>query len=191
MAEMSGLSSSDVLALTDRNDMFGGSGGAFFWVFALLLLNNGGFGNNNGNFAAQLADSQNAQTAQLQLQAIQQELGQNKFDVAQIVNAQTDTLINQNNANLINAIQGFNNLGLQITNQTNVLSSQIQALSAQNEQCCCKILTQMLNDRLTDAQAEIVKQNTEIVNANQTQTLLNAMGRWVAWAGSGSQTPTT
>ena len=49
----------------------------------------------------------------------------------------------------------------------------------------------MLNDRLTDAQAEIVKQNTEIVNANQTQTLLNAMGRWVAWAGSGSQTPTT
>ena len=185
MADMSGLSSSDVLALTKDNDMFGGSG-AFFWVFALLLLNNGGFGGGNIS-AGELANSQANQTTQIQLQGISAELAQNKFDIAQAVNAQTDTLMAQNNTNLINAIQGFNNLGLQITNQTNVLSGQIQALSAQSEQCCCRILTQMLQDRLTDAQAEIVKQNTEIVNANQTQTLLNAMGRWVAWAGSGSQ----
>lgn len=43
----SGLSSSDVLALADRNDGVGSNG--FFWVFALLLLNNGGFGYGGNN----------------------------------------------------------------------------------------------------------------------------------------------
>jgi uncharacterized coiled-coil DUF342 family protein len=93
----------------------------------------------------------------------------------------------QNNTNLVNAIQGFNNLGLQITNQTNQLSSQMQQMSAQMNECCCSIKTQMLQNRLDDANAKIVEQRNEISNLQQTQTILNTLGRFVAWSGNGSQ----
>lgn len=194
----SGLSSSDVLALTNNdryNDgMFGGN--SFFWVFALLLLNNGGFGGWGGRGMgpgpgvvtdADLNASQNAQTNQLMLNSMQQQLSDNRFDVTQAIHQQTDTLINQNNTNLINAIQGFNNLGMQVTNQTNVISSQIQQLGAQMNQCCCDIKTQMLSDRLDDARAKNVELQNQISNLNQSQYILGQLGRFVAWAGSGSQ----
>ena len=185
-----GLSSSDV-ALLSRDDGFGGMN-AGFWIFALLLLNNGGFGGygNRGGFVTEgdLAASQNSQTQQLQLNNLAEQVLNNKFDVAQAINQQTSDLVNQNNTNLINAIQGFNNLGLQITNQTNVLSGQIASLSAQMNECCCSIKTQMLQDRLADANAKIVAQQAELSNAQQTQYILNQLGRFVAWTPSGTQT---
>lgn len=97
----------------------------------------------------------------------------------------------QNNTNLINAIQGFNQVNLGIQNQTNVLSQQLQALQAKLESCCCEIKTQMLTDRLADKQAENVALQNNISNYNQSQYLLGQMGRYVAWAGSGSQTAPT
>ena len=105
---MDGLSNSDVALLSDRNNgMFGGDGMAF-WIFALLFLNNGGFGSGgNGVTNADLNASQNAQTQQLQMQGLSDQLAQNKFDLAQVVSAQTAELVAQNNTNLINAIQGF------------------------------------------------------------------------------------
>jgi len=191
MAE--GLSSSDV-ALLSRDDGFGGMN-AGFWIFALLLLNNGGFGGygNRPGFVTEgeLAVSQNSQTQQLQLNNITEQIANNKFDMAQVVNQQTAEMVAQNNANMINAIQGFNNLGLQITNQTNVLSTQIQSLSAQMNECCCSIKTQMLQDRLADANAKIVAQQAELSNAQQTQYILNQLGRFVAWTPSGTQAATS
>lgn len=186
---MDGLTNSDVALLQDRGGMFNGDGMAF-WIFALLLLNNGGgFGGNaNAVTNADLNASQNAQTQQLQMQGLSDQISQNKFDIAMAINGQTSELIAQNNTNLINAIQGFNNLGLQVTNQTNVLSQQIMNLDAKMTQCCCEIKTQMLQDRLNDAEAKIVAQQAEISNAQQTQTILNTLGRFVAWAGNGSQT---
>lgn len=191
---MDGLSNSDVALLSDRNNGFFGGDGMAFWIFALLFLNNGGFGGNgNGGYVtnADLNASQNAQTQQIQMQGLGEQLAQNKFDLAQVINGQTAELVAQNNTNLINAIQGFNNLGLQITNQTNVLSQQLMGLDAKMTQCCCDIKTQMLQDRLSDAQAKIVSQEAALNNAQQTQTILNTMGRFVAWAGSGSQTAST
>lgn len=190
---MDGLSNSDVALLSDRNNGFFGGDGMAFWIFALLFLNNGGFGGYGNGGAVTNADlnaSQNAQTQQLQMAGLSDQLAQNKFDLAQVVNAQTAELVAQNNTNLINAIQGFNNLGLQFTNQTNVLSTQIMNLDAKMSQCCCEIKTQMLQDRLTDAQAKIVAQQAELSNARQTQDILNSLGRFVAWAGSGSQAST-
>lgn len=189
---MDGLSNSDVALLADRNDGMFSGGNAFFWVFALLLLNNGGFGGwggaNSGLVSqADLAASQNAQTQQIQMQGISAQLAQNQFDIAQVIHEQTDTMINQNNSNLINAIQGFNNLGLQITNQTNVLAASIAALDAKVGSCCCEIKTQMLQDRLADAQAKNVTLENALNNANQSQYILGQLGRFVAWAGSGSQ----
>lgn len=188
---MDGLSNSDVALLSDRNNgMFGGDGMAF-WIFALLFLNNGGFGaGGNGVTNADLNASQNAQTQQLQMQGLSDQLAQNKFDLAQVVSAQTAELVAQNNANLINAIQGFNNLGMQLTNQTNVLGQQLMAMDAKMSQCCCEIKTQMLEDRLADAQAKNVALQNDLSNARQTETILNNLGRFVAWAGSGSQTAT-
>lgn len=188
---MDGLSNSDVALLSDRNNgMFGGDGMAF-WIFALLFLNNGGFGaGGNGVTNADLNASQNAQTQQLQMQALSDQLAQNKFDLAQVVSAQTAELVAQNNTNLINAIQGFNNLGMQLTNQTNALGQQLMAMDAKMSQCCCEIKTQMLEDRLADAQAKNVALQNDLSNARQTETILNNLGRFVAWAGSGSQTAT-
>lgn len=191
--ENNGMSGSDALstmAAIDSNrgynngGFFGGMDGAF-WIFALLFLNNNGWGNGfgmNPGFVTQadLAASQNAQTNTLMLNGIQDSISQ-----------QTNTILQQNSTNLINAIQGFNQVSNQITNQTNVLSQQIQSLGAQLNQCCCDIKTQMLQNRLTDAEATIVAQRAEISNQQQTQTILNQLGRFVAWAGSGTPAQAT
>ena len=86
----------------------------------------------------------------------------------------------QNSTNLINAIQGFNQVTLTLQNQTNVLGQQIMALSAKMDDCCCSLKTQMLQNRLDDAQAQVVAKTAEISNYNQSQYLLGQMGKWVA-----------
>ena len=172
------LSASDAIALRDNAGMFDG-GNAFFWVFALLLLGNGGFGF-GGNRDVVTSSELSAQLGNQQLQNSTQQIllssANNNYETAQLINAQTNTLMQQNNTNLINAIQGFNSL-----------QQQISSLSAHLDTCCCEIKTQMLQDKLDEANAKIVAQQNEISNAQQTQTILNTLGRFVAWAGSGSQ----
>ena len=186
--EKSGFSASDVLAMMkDGGGLDGGNG--FFWVFALLLLFNGGsFGGGRDTVSnADLQVSQNAQTNMLQLNGISDQISNNRYDAAMLLTQQTDTLINQNNSNLINAIQGFNNLGLQITNQTNTLAGSIASLSSKLDECCCSIKTQMLQDRLDESERRNTVLQNSLDNANQSQYILGQMGRFVAWAGSGSQ----
>lgn len=99
-------------------------------------------------------------------------------------------MLQQNNTNLINAIQGFNQVNVNLTNQTNVLAQQIMALDSKLSSCCCEIKTQMLQDRLDAAERQNVVLQGIIDNSNQSQYLLGQMGRFVAWAGSGSQAAT-
>ena len=190
---MDGLSNSDVALLSRDNDMLGG-GSAFFWIFALLILAGGngfGFGaNNNFVTSAELQASQNAQTSSLQFQSLANAVANGQYETARLISDQNTQMMEQNNTNLINAIQGFNNLGLQIMNQTNTLGTKLDSLGAQLASCCCEIKTQMLQDRLADTQAKLVTAQNAIDNANQSQYLLGQMGRWVAWTGSGSQTTT-
>jgi hypothetical protein len=117
------------------------------------------------------------------------ETANNNYETAQLISAQTNQMLQQNNTNLINAIQGFNQVNLGIQNQTNVLSGQLQALGAQLNECCCSIKTQMLEDKLADTQAKLVAAQNAISNANQSQYLLGQLGRFVAWAGDGTATP--
>ena len=49
------------------------------------------------------------------------------------------------------------------------------------ETCCCSIKTQMLEDRLADANARLVEKNNEISNFQQSQYILNSLGRFVAY----------
>ena len=189
---MDNLSASDV-ALLNRDGMgdFGGSG--FFWVFALLLLAGGGFGWGNGGGAATSAELQAGlanQSTQSGIQNLLVETANNNYETAQLINGQTNTLMQQNNTNLINAIQGFNQVNSSILMQGNVISNAIQQLSAQMNECCCSIKTQMLQDRLDDTQRQLAVAQDNISNYNQSQYLLGQLGRFVAWSPDGTQATT-
>ena len=136
------------------------------------------------------ADQVNQGFTNQQLQNIAISSANNNYETAQLINGQTNTLMQQNNSNLINAIQGFNQVNLTIQNQTNVLSQQLQALQAKMDNCCCEIKTQMLQYRLDDANAQKVTLENQISNYNQSQYILGQMGRWVGWATSGTQAAT-
>ena len=189
------LSPSDV-ALLNRNDDMWGGGGAFFWIFALLILAGGngfGWGNNNGNYAtsAELQAGLNNQSVQNQLTTLAVETANNNYETANLINAQTNQMLQQNSTNLINAIQGFNTVNQNMTMQNAQIQQQINDLSYHMDQCCCEIKTQMLQDKLDSAQAALVAAQNNISNANQSQYLLSQLGRFVAWDPSGSQTSTT
>lgn len=187
---MGDMSNAEVALLQDRDGMFGGNS-AFFWIFALLILAGGGFGGLGGNpgyvTQADLTAGLNNNATQAQLQAIAMATENAKYENARVVQAQTDQLIAQNNTNLINAIQGFNQVNLNLTNQTNVLSQQLQALDAKLSSCCCELKTMMLQNRLDEAERRNVVLQNAVDNANQSQYILGQLGRFVAWAGSGSQ----
>ena len=171
----SALTTGDLALMKDNN---GFEGNGFFWVFALLILMFGGngFGWGNGGNNNALSDQMNQGFTNQQLQAIALSSANNNYETAQLINSQTNALMQQNNTNLINAIQGFNNISLAI-----------QGLSAQLGSCCCDIKTTMLQNRYEDERAKNVTLQNDISNYNQSQFILSQMGRYVAWAGSGSQ----
>lgn len=181
------------LALIRDNDGFGGNN-AFVWIFALIFLMYGGNFGYGGRGpigpAPATQDQVNQGFTNQQLQGIALSSANNNYETAQLINDQTNLLMQQNNSNLINAIQGFNQVNLTIQNQTNVLSQQLQALQAKMDTCCCEIKTQMLQDKLADATAQKVALEGQISNYNQSQYILGQMGRWVGWTPSGTQAAT-
>lgn len=183
------------LALMQDNGGFGGNN-AFFWIFALLLLAGGGFGGfggNHGNYVTQadLTNGLNNQQTQAQLSQIALSSANNNYETAQLINSQTNQMLQQNNTNLINAIQGFNQMQQTMNANTNQLAQAIQQLGYQMDQCCCSIKTQILQNRYEDTQAQLVAAQGAISNANQSQYLLGQLGRFVAWTPSGSQAATS
>ena len=160
--------------------------GGIFALLILLGIFSGGFGGFGGNAnpgyvtQADLSAGLNNVTTQNQLQSIAMSSANNNYETAMLINGQTNALMQQNNTNLVNAIQGFNQVSLTLQNQTNVLGQQIMALSAKLDDCCCSIKTQMLQNRLDDAQAALVSRNADISNLNQSQYILGQMGKWVA-----------
>lgn len=183
-----GMTASDVALLSKDNDMWGG-GGAFFWVFALLLLNNGGWGfGNNGAGNLVTSDQLGTQMIQNQLQNLAVETANNNYETANLINAQTNQMLQQNNTNLINAIQGFNTVNQNMAMQNAQTQQQIADLGYHMDQCCCEIKTQMLQDKLDSTQAALLAAQNAISNASQSQYLLSQLGRFVAWDPSGSQT---
>lgn len=172
------------------------------WFFAFLFLMGGGngfFGNRNVPMGPPPA-TQNDVTEAVNNQSIQQQLNalgiataNNNFEMAKQFMDQNLSMQSQNNTNLVNIIQGFNSLVLQTQSQTAQLSSKIDQLGFKMETCCCDIKTQLLQQQLAEANAKIVQQQGEISNQIQTQNILDRLGRWVAWTGTGSQgtTPAT
>lgn len=190
---MDNLSASDV-ALLNRDGMDGFGNNGAFWIFALLLLAGGGFDSwgNNGNYvtSAELQAGLANQSTQTGLQNLLVETANNNYETAQLINQQTNAMLQQNNTNLINAIQGFNTVNQNIQNQTNVLGGQIMQLSAQLNECCCSIKTMMLENKLDETQRQLAVAQDNISNYNQSQYLLGQLGRFVAWTPSGTQAAT-
>ncbi len=165
------------------------------WFFVLLFMMNGNgnfFGGNRGGVMpmpmpypppatqTDVVATVNNQSILNELNALGLATANNNYETARLISDQNMFMQNQNNTNLINVIQGFNNILLSMQNQTAQLGSKMDALDAKMASCCCEIKTQMLQDKLAEAQAKIVAQQTEISNNRQTQDILAQLGRWVA-----------
>ena len=158
----SSYSLADLAAVKDSG--FGGSGSWLFFIVILFLFMGGGWG---GNAQADLSSQFAAQTSALNQQSILLSSANNNYETARLIDNLGATIMQQNNTNLINAIQGFNQLG-----------SKMDALGYQLQSCCCDIKTQMLQDRLNDANAQLVAAQGVISNAQQTQYLLSQLGSY-------------
>ena len=172
------------------------NGTNILWFLAFVLLAGGGlggfFGNNRpiGPAPASIEDVNNAinnQSIQQQLSALGVETANNNYETAMLLNQQNNLMQQQNNTNLLTAVNGFNALTQQIQAYQAQVQQQISQLGYQMDRCCCEIKTQGLEFRLADAEAENIKLTNKLDNAQQTQTILGNLGRFVAWAGSGSQ----
>ena len=182
------------LALMKDNENSLGGGGWLIFILAIFFLMFGmGGGMGRGPVGPNLAsaDQVNQGFMNQQLQQIALSSANNNYETARLVSEQTNALQQQNNTNLINAIQGFNQMNLNLQNQTNVLAQQIMALDAKLSSCCCDIKTQMLQNRYEDERAANVALRNDISNFQQSQYILGQTGRWVAWTGSGSQAAPT
>lgn len=156
------------------------------WIFCFLIIavifgwGGNGIGGNNAAYAtmADVNAAINNQSVQQALAAVQLSSANNNYETAQLINNQTAAMMATQNSNLVNAIQGFNQVSSNIQNGFANVSSQIADLGYKMENCCCSIKTMMLENRLQDAQIALNQQATQISNAEQTQYLLSVMGNW-------------
>jgi hypothetical protein len=165
-------------------------GESFMWIFALLILLFGGnfggfFGGNRGPIPDQVTQAElqaglNNVTTQNQLQQLGIATANNNYETALLINQLGGQITNQNNNNLVNAIQGFNALNQSISAVGANLGSKLDQLGFQMENCCCSIKTLIKDNQIADLTNQLNNANNVAINAAQTQTILNTMGKWVA-----------
>lgn len=165
-----GLTASDVMALTKDNDGFGGVGLIILLFIFLIGLSGNGFGFGNNGTGLALADiqaslynqTQDANSRQLQssIANVNDFILNNKYDNAVLIK----DLSNQ----MSNSIAGISN---QIANQTATITNLF------NEQTIDR-----LRDNLATTRDELsnTRQSATILGAinNQTSEILNAQGRY-------------
>ena len=165
------------------NDTFSGG-----WIFAFLIIavlfGGGGFGFGGNAAAAGMATiadvnaAINNQSVQNSLNSALLSSANNNYETAQLISGQNMAMMNQQNSNLVNAIQGFNQISSSVQGGFSNISAQIADLGYKLENCCCGIKTMMLENRLQDAQtALLTSQTTNAINA-QSQYLLSQLGTY-------------
>lgn len=168
------------------NESTFGGGWLSVLVILVVLFGMGGSGFGFGNNAAMagyatIADVNaaiNNQSVQNSLNSALLSSANNNYETANLINQQTAAMMATQNNNLVNAIQGFNQISSNLANGFANVSSQIADLGYRMETCCCSIKTQMLEQRLQDAQAALVtSQTTNAINA-QSQYLLSQLGTY-------------
>lgn len=152
------------------------------WILALIVIavlfgGGFGFGGNNAAYAtmADVNASNAAQTSQLNQQQILLSSAQNNYETAQLISNQTQTYLNQNNTNLLAAVNGFNAVNQNIASGFAQTAQAIAELGYRMDKCCCDIKTQMLQDRLQDTQFALQNANDIANNANQSMYLISQL----------------
>ena len=174
-----GYSLSDVATVMGRNESMGGA----WWLILLFLFLMGGNGFGYGGRGdhvtpADLDSAIAGQTSALNQQQILMSSANNNYETARLVDGLGQSLMAQNNTNLINLIQGYNQLGNQITNQTNVLSSKLDQLGFAMENCCCSIKTLIKDNQIADLQNQLNKAQNDASNSAQSLYLLSQLGKY-------------
>lgn len=183
-----GYSLADVMAVTGRDSGFGGAGGLGWLILLFLFFMNGGFGWGGNNAAtayatqADITSAIQAQTSAMNQQGILMSSQNNNYETARLIDQLGMNLMNQNNTNTINVIQGFNSLSGQITNQTNVLSSKLDQLGFAMENCCCSIKTLIKDNQIADLTRELNKAQNDASNNSQSLFLLSQLGKFTPTA---------
>lgn len=144
-----------------------GNFGEWIGVFLIVAVLFGWGGIGGGRESVREAiDNQSTQTG---LRDILLSSANNNYETAMQIAGQNLLNSQQNAANQINVIQGFNQL-----------SSAIAGISSQLSTCCCDIKTTLLQSRYDDAIRENARLLADKSNADQSAYLLSVMGKWVA-----------
>ena len=159
-----------------------GFGGWLGVIIIIVLLLGGGSGIFGGNNAAvTMADVNSAinnQSVQQSLNSALLSSANNNYETAQLISNQNMQMMNQNNSNLVNAIQGFNQISSAVQGGFSNISAQIADLGYKMETCCCSVKTMMLENRLQDAQAALLSSQTANLINGQSQYLLSQLGTY-------------
>ena len=151
--------------------------GGWIWAFLIIaLIFNGGMFGANGQ-GVTMSDL-NAQTSALNQQQILLSSANNNYETARLIDNQTMAMMNQNNTNLVNAIQGFNSVNQTLASNFAITNSNIADLGYRLDRCCCEIKTMMLENRLQDTQIDLQNAQNVAVNANQSLYLLSQLGKY-------------
>lgn len=155
-----------------NNSFFSGDWLGAFLIIAILFggFGNGiGFGGNRGpapDFATQndvqsaVNSAINNQTVQNGLQNVLLSSANNNYETARLIDNQTMYMANQNNTNLLTAINGFNAVNQNVSNGFADVRQNQSNLSAQTNQ---NILSQFAD----------VRQNQSNLNAVTNQNMIN------------------
>jgi hypothetical protein len=169
-------------------------GGSFMssdWLGAFLIiaiLFGGGFGFGGGRGPApypvnvatvqDVSQAVDNQATQEGIRDILLSSSNNNYETARLIDNQTMFLSNQNNTNVLTAVNGFNAVNQNIASGFADVRQGLASLGAQMNECCCSIKTMMLENRLQDTQLALQNAQNQAVNAEQTQYLLGQMGKW-------------
>lgn len=173
--------------------MDNGTFGEGSWIFGLIVLLGlfggfgGGFGGNNAAMAgfattAEVQNTINSAFAQQNAQNILLSSANNNYETARLISDQNMSMMQQNNTNLLTAVNGFNAVSQNIANGFNSVNQNIANLGFKMEECCCGIKTMLLENRLQDTQIALQNAQNVAVNAEQSQYLLSQMGKWTPTA---------
>ena len=160
------------------------------WIFAFLIIavifgwGNGGLGGNANTYAtmADINAAINNQSVQNSLNSALLSSANNNYETAQLINQQSMNMMNQNNTNLLAAINGFNAVNQNIATGFSSINQNLAELGYRMDRCCCDIKTQLLENRLQDTQIQLQNQQNIAVNAQQSQYLLSQLGSFVPTA---------
>ena len=154
------------------SSFFGSDWLGAFLIIAILFGGGLGWGGNRGpapDVATKeyVMDTVNNSTVQGQIALSS---ANNNFETAKLIMDQNAAMQQQNFANQINVLQGFN-----------TIQQQIAQMGFQMENCCCSIKTQMLQDKYDALQEQYRNAQNDLSNAAQSQYILGALGRFVAY----------